>query len=109
VILTTGSNGWESGLDVVVEGDAVRTTDDATLRLLAGAWSEKWDRRWDFDVRDGCFVHPHGDDGVFVFSVVPVKVLAFAKGSFSDTRHEFSPVDRRGLIAFALSTMASSA
>jgi general stress protein 26 len=41
VILTTGSNGWESGLDVVVEGDAVRTTDDATLRRLAAAWKEK--------------------------------------------------------------------
>jgi hypothetical protein len=26
---------------------------------------------------------------VFVFSVVPMKVLAFAKGSFSHTRHEF--------------------
>ncbi len=56
VILTTGSNGWASGLDVVVEGDAVRTTDDAMLRRLATAWSAKWDGRWEFGVQDGCFV-----------------------------------------------------
>jgi general stress protein 26 len=89
VILTTGSNGWESGLDVVIEGDAVRTTDDATLSRLAEAWTAKWDGRWEFGVRDGCFVHPHGHEGVLVFSVVPTKVLAFAKGSFSHTRHVF--------------------
>src|SRR5580692_12622368 len=28
VILSTGSNAWDRGLDVVVEGDAVRVTDD---------------------------------------------------------------------------------
>jgi nitroimidazol reductase NimA-like FMN-containing flavoprotein (pyridoxamine 5'-phosphate oxidase superfamily) len=38
VILTTGSNGWESGLDVVLEGDAIRTTDDESLLRLAEAW-----------------------------------------------------------------------
>jgi general stress protein 26 len=89
VILTTGSNGWESGLDVVVEGDAVRTTDDEALERLAAAWMSKWDGRWRFEVRDGCFVHPHGHEGVLVFSVVPAKVLAFSKGAFSHTRHEF--------------------
>ena len=31
VLLTTGDNGWERGLDVVVEGAAVRVTDDALL------------------------------------------------------------------------------
>src|SRR5437667_1724110 len=38
VILTTGCNNWNQGLDVVVEGDALRTTDDATLHRLADAW-----------------------------------------------------------------------
>ena len=28
VVLTTGCNRWDQGLDVVVEGDAVRVTDD---------------------------------------------------------------------------------
>jgi nitroimidazol reductase NimA-like FMN-containing flavoprotein (pyridoxamine 5'-phosphate oxidase superfamily) len=89
VILTTGSNDWESGLDVVVEGDAVRTTDEAALRRLAAAWRAKWDGRWSFELRDGCFVHPHGHEDVLVFSVIPAKVLSFAKGSFSHTRHDF--------------------
>src|ERR1700756_1897660 len=37
VILTTGRNDWDKGLDLVVEGDAVRVTDEDTLRLLAQA------------------------------------------------------------------------
>ena len=32
VILSTGCNAWDQGLDVVVEGDAVQVTDDETLR-----------------------------------------------------------------------------
>jgi nitroimidazol reductase NimA-like FMN-containing flavoprotein (pyridoxamine 5'-phosphate oxidase superfamily) len=43
VILTTGCNDWEKGLDVVVEGDAVQITDDDMLERLAIAWATKWD------------------------------------------------------------------
>src|SRR5919197_3027963 len=46
VILTTGCNHWNEGLDVVVEGDAVRITDQDRLERLAQAWSTKWDGRW---------------------------------------------------------------
>ena len=35
VVLTTGCNAWDSGLDVVVEGSAVPVTDDARLAQLA--------------------------------------------------------------------------
>ena len=35
VILTTGCNQWDRGLDVVVEGDADQVDDDSTLRRLA--------------------------------------------------------------------------
>src|SRR5689334_10863507 len=34
VVLTTGCNRWEEGLDVVVEGDAIRITDQDTLERL---------------------------------------------------------------------------
>src|SRR3954454_268351 len=37
VILSTGCNEWDGGLDVVVEGDAVQVTDDAVLKELAAA------------------------------------------------------------------------
>ena len=38
VILTTGCNEWEQGLDVVVEGEAVQIVDESTLERLAEAW-----------------------------------------------------------------------
>ena len=88
VILTTGSNHWEEGLDVVVEGDAVQVTDDRALERLAGAWATKWDGRWRYEVKDGRFSHGASDE-VLVFAVRPAKVLAFAKGSFAHTRHRF--------------------
>ena len=43
VVLTTGCNHWDQGLDVVVEGEAQRVTARATLERLAAAWTAKWD------------------------------------------------------------------
>jgi nitroimidazol reductase NimA-like FMN-containing flavoprotein (pyridoxamine 5'-phosphate oxidase superfamily) len=85
VILTTGCNDWERGLDVVVEGDAIQLSDDHMLERLADAWRTKWDGRWQYEVRDGGF--HHGGGSALVFSVTSRKILAFAKGTFSQTRH----------------------
>ena len=87
VILTTGCNQWERGLDVVVEGDAVQVTDEQMLERLADAWKTKWDGRWQYEARDGSFHHESG--AALVFSVMPTKILAFAKGTFGQTRHLF--------------------
>jgi general stress protein 26 len=87
VVLTTGCNDWRQGLDVVVEGTAVRETDDATLRRLADAWRTKWDGQWQFEARDGTFHHESG--AALVFTVAPTKVLAFGKGPYTHTRHRF--------------------
>jgi nitroimidazol reductase NimA-like FMN-containing flavoprotein (pyridoxamine 5'-phosphate oxidase superfamily) len=87
VILTTGCNSWDEGLDVVVEGDAVRVTDSARLRRLADTWTAKWDGRWQFEAAGDCFRHDGHE--ALVYAVKPAKVLAFAKGSFSHTRHVF--------------------
>jgi general stress protein 26 len=97
VILTTGCNDWQHGLDVVVEGEAVRTTDDATLQRLADAYREKWDRQWQYEVHDGAFRSGSEARGgaagagreAIVFSVAPTKVLAFGKSPFTQTRHRF--------------------
>jgi nitroimidazol reductase NimA-like FMN-containing flavoprotein (pyridoxamine 5'-phosphate oxidase superfamily) len=89
VALTTGRSDWDGGLDVVVEGEAVRVTSRDALERLAGVWRSKWDGRWQYEVRDGSFHHPGGQEPVLVFSVTPAKVLAFAKGTFSHTRHRF--------------------
>ena len=88
VVLMTGCNSWDEGLDVAVEGDAVRVTDSARLGLLARAWTAKWDGRWQFEAGDGCFRDDDGHEAL-VYAVRPAKVLAFAKGSFGHTRHLF--------------------
>jgi nitroimidazol reductase NimA-like FMN-containing flavoprotein (pyridoxamine 5'-phosphate oxidase superfamily) len=87
VVLTTGANGWQDGLDVVIEGEATRVTDVQQLERLAAAWSQKWDGRWQWEVDQDGFRHEVG--AVLVFAVRPTKVLAFTKGGFSHTRHRF--------------------
>jgi nitroimidazol reductase NimA-like FMN-containing flavoprotein (pyridoxamine 5'-phosphate oxidase superfamily) len=93
VTLTTGSNQWDSGLDVMVEGDAVQVTDDDVLTHLAELWATKWDGQWQYQVRDGSFRHDDGPEAqaeaILVYSVAPAKILAFGKGTFSHTRHRF--------------------
>lgn len=88
VALTTGRNSWDRGLDVVVEGEATRVSDDATLSRLAKAWNKKWDGRWRYEVRDGYF-DQEGTEPVVVFAVKPSRVMAFAKGDFKVTRYQF--------------------
>jgi nitroimidazol reductase NimA-like FMN-containing flavoprotein (pyridoxamine 5'-phosphate oxidase superfamily) len=86
VVLTTGCNQWDGGLDVMVEGRAERVTDQPTLERLAAAWAAKWDGRWQYEVTDEGFSHDAADR-VLVFAVRPTKVLAFTKGDFSHTRY----------------------
>jgi hypothetical protein len=87
--LTTGTNAWKSGLDVVVEGEAHRVTADALLRHLAAMWEAKYGGDWHFEVVDGAFRHSAGE--AIVFELVPAKVLSFAKGHFAQTRFRFRP------------------
>jgi general stress protein 26 len=89
VVVTTGCNSWDQGLDVVVEGEATRETDDDVLAQLAKAWSAKWDGRWQYEARDGAFHHPGGGEAL-VFRVTPRKVLAFGKGAFTHTSYRFA-------------------
>ena len=90
VALTTGCNDWEQGLDVVVEGDAVRVTDQDQLEHLAMAWATKWDGRYQFVARDGGFFLPDGQDILLVYAITPARVFAFTRGpSGSHTRHQF--------------------
>jgi nitroimidazol reductase NimA-like FMN-containing flavoprotein (pyridoxamine 5'-phosphate oxidase superfamily) len=90
VVLTTGCNGWDRGLDVVVEGAAVAVTDDAVLAAVAKAFETKWDGRWQWTARGGCFRGRDGHGEAMVFSVTPAKVWAHAKGDpFGATAHRF--------------------
>jgi pyridoxine/pyridoxamine 5'-phosphate oxidase len=88
VALTTGNNTWARGLDVVVEGTAVRVVDHDALQRLADAYEAKYGSEWHFDVGDGVF--GMGEDAAAVFRIDPTKVLAFAKEPHAHTRYRFS-------------------
>jgi hypothetical protein len=90
VVMATGCNSWDEGLDVMVEGPAERVTDLETLHRLAAAWATKWDGQWKLEPIEGGFANEHADPGdgpVLVFAVRPTKVLAFGKGAFTHTRY----------------------
>jgi len=87
VALTTGRNALRGGLDVVVEGTAVRVLDRERLQALADAWEQKYGSEWHFDVRDGGF---DGQGGTaHVFRVEPATAFGFAKDPYSQTRWRF--------------------
>ena len=88
VAITTGNNTWAEGLDVIVEGTAVRVDDRAGLQRAADAYAAKYGGDWDFGVGDG--VLTHGDDAeheAALFRIEPAKVLAFAKAPHGQTRY----------------------
>jgi len=90
VVLTTGRNTMhEDGLDLVLEGDAVRVTDNATLKRIADRYEQKYGSEWHFDVANQAFNGREGNVAL-VFAVAPATAFGFAKGStFSQTRWQF--------------------
>jgi hypothetical protein len=83
----TGTNTWQSGLDVVVEGTAERVRGRGALQSLADAYRAKYGEDWSMAVDDEVF-DPDGQSA-HVFRVAPAKVLAFAKSPHGQTR--FTP------------------
>ncbi len=96
-VLTTGSNVLDEGLDVVLEGRAVRVTDRTLLQRLADLYVAKYGPDWRFAVGDEGFVHDtgslRGDDpgDVAVYQVVPSTAFGFRRGRYSQTRWRFRP------------------
>jgi nitroimidazol reductase NimA-like FMN-containing flavoprotein (pyridoxamine 5'-phosphate oxidase superfamily) len=106
VVITTGSNSFGEGLDIVVEGEAVELNDGAKLGRVADAYRAKYGEGWSFTVRDGKFSPDTGSSGgdevrVPVFEVAPAKVFGFSRADpraggpwrtasrFSQTRWRF--------------------
>jgi nitroimidazol reductase NimA-like FMN-containing flavoprotein (pyridoxamine 5'-phosphate oxidase superfamily) len=94
IVITTGSQALE-GLDVVVEGDAVRVTDESRLRRLAEEYTAKYGQLFGFTVRDGGFSGGHeSKNEVLVYELAPTTAFGFGKGTFgkvtfSQTRWRF--------------------
>jgi nitroimidazol reductase NimA-like FMN-containing flavoprotein (pyridoxamine 5'-phosphate oxidase superfamily) len=102
VVVVTGHNDWR-GLDVVIEGEAMRVTDAERLRRLAEAFTAKYDDFFRLRESEGRLIWVDGADdaiegrkdavndaGPVAFEVRASKVFAFAKGdAFSQTRWRF--------------------
>ncbi len=88
VVLTTGCNLFFEGIDVAIEGRAVRVTDTDALQRIADRYKSKYD--WNFTVEDGDFVQ-EGTHRPLVFRVEPVTGFGFKKGNpFGQTRWRFA-------------------
>jgi general stress protein 26 len=96
--VTTGCNRYGEGLDVVIEGEAIRVTDQATLTQMVEAYKSKYD--WNFGVGDGVLhlvgmeidekIDLSGQPAVPAFRVTPVKAFGFGRGeTFTQTRWTF--------------------
>jgi general stress protein 26 len=89
VVVTTGTNHYHSGMDVVVEGRAERIVDRPTLQKLADAYLAKYGEDWRFEVGDeGGF--GTGDDLAWVFRVASAIAFGFGRGEVaSQTKWTF--------------------
>ncbi len=90
VVISTGNNDYHHGFDLVIEGDAVRATDQALLERIVAVFKAKYD--WAFEARDGALFEPlEGAQVALVFGVAPKKILGFSRGEvYSQTRWLFA-------------------
>jgi hypothetical protein len=87
--VTTGCNAIGHGLDVVVEGSAVRVISESQLGAIAGAIAEKYGPDWLFDIHVDVLRGRQGNVA-WLFRVQPEKILGFGKGDpFSQTTWHF--------------------
>ncbi|MBO3084266.1 pyridoxamine 5'-phosphate oxidase family protein [Cellulomonas fengjieae] len=89
---TTGAGRWDSGVELVMEGEVARVTDPDRLQRLADAWFAKYGDDWRFEVRGQGFVEASEaaatDETAPVYRLAPGKVLAFG-GGHGQTAYRF--------------------
>ena len=87
-VLTTGTNALSEGYDLVVEGEAVRVTNDVKLARIAGAYQAKYGPDWHFTVGDGRLQSAGGP--AIAYRIAPVTAYGFGKTVPSQTRWSFT-------------------
>ena len=87
VVLHTGSGALHAGLDVSVEGEAVRVLGGGDLRRIADAFLAKYGDEWHFRVEGDAFTH--GPGSAHVFRIEPAAIRGFAKAPYGQTRWTF--------------------
>jgi nitroimidazol reductase NimA-like FMN-containing flavoprotein (pyridoxamine 5'-phosphate oxidase superfamily) len=92
-VLTTGRNRLEDGLDVVVEGEAVKVGDDAEFQSVADAYEAKYGQYFTAPEPTWAGLADSIRAGdALVYRVTPSTVFGFDKGKqFSQTRWRFGP------------------
>jgi len=89
-VLMTGCNDLNSGLDVVVEGEAVQVTDTSILERVAAAFQTKYPDPFKFTLGD----FEGGGGEALVFRILPHKAFGFRHlPTSSQTRFRFTDVD----------------
>jgi hypothetical protein len=86
--LLTGTNRLSSGVDIVLEGRAVRVTEEKRLEEAAEVFRRKYGPMWDYVVDSDTLSGSIGR--AWAFSVAPETVFAFTKGCVSQTRWRFA-------------------
>jgi hypothetical protein len=91
-IVTTGRNTLDDGVDLVVEGEAAKVSDEAELRSVADTFELKYGAR--FTAPEGIWFGLgdaiRGGD-TLLYRVAPATAFGFGKGTqFSQTRWRFS-------------------
>ena len=85
-VLTTGCNDLSSGLDIVVEGEAVRVSDRGVLERVAEAFRAKYPDPFKFTIDD----FDGGGVEALVFRIEPRKAFGFRHlPTSSQTRFRF--------------------
>jgi hypothetical protein len=89
VIVTTGCSTWE-GLDVVIEGQAVRVAGEEPLRRVVDAFTSKYDDYFGMRLVNGRIGSEGSPSEPLAFEVQARKAFGFGKGAtFSQTRWRF--------------------
>jgi len=89
VVMTTGANRLDEGLDLVVEGRADLVSDAGVLKSASEAYRSKYGELFDFSVGDGQLWSEDGGPAL-LFAVRATRAFGFGKGdAFSQTRWRF--------------------
>lgn len=88
-VLTTGCNRMGEGLDIVVEGQAIRVINERQLKVVSDALAEKYGEEWRFTAMGDVLEGKQGNVA-WAYRVAPEVVFGFAKGNpFGQTRWSF--------------------
>ncbi|MEE6282060.1 pyridoxamine 5'-phosphate oxidase family protein [Georgenia sunbinii] len=87
VTVTTGTNAWTVGSDVVIEGHVERVITPEGLTAIADAFLAKYGEAWRFEVSGQGFASPGGL--AWVLRVAPERAFCFAKDLHGQTTYRW--------------------